>query len=97
VSLTRFFPGEGLFVRAVRWGDDGPASLELSIACRLLTRRVLLSPFPSTSSRGALEGDFVIDFIGDFAAFDSGSDFFVCDEWRFNACNTAEELTSSTI
>ena len=95
--MARFVAGEGLFVLEVRWGGDGPASSELSIAGRLLTRRVLLSPFPSTSSRGALEGDFVIGFIGDFAAFDSGSDFFACDEWRFNACNTVEELTSSTI
>ena len=68
--VARSLAGEGLFVRVGRTGDDGPASFDVAIPGRLLTRRDLLSPL---SLRGDVVGDFETAFLGDLAVFDAGA------------------------
>ena len=91
--------GEGLFVFVVRLGDDGPAFSDSVVAPgRRLTRRLLLlsprCPFSSTSEAGA--GDLAAVF-GDLAFAVVEADLFECEEYRFIASRTVDELTSSTI
>jgi len=92
--------GDGLLVLVVRLGDDGPAFSDSVVAPgRRLTRRLLLlsprCPFSSTSEAGA--GDLAAVFLGDLAFAVVEADLFECEECRFIASRTVDELTSSTI